>query len=177
MNCEVVLVQTPEIDNRAFLGYTKKMLGYPIARAADQKLPKLSPGAHHLACIAAFKDRDAPPEASEMMPYLGMLQYGFLIMADERDMQDILQMASGCPFVAVETMMRGMQAALVTGSLRQWRTSVRVGCQSEHMSPAVRECYDKIYLAFCKVGLKDVFGRLTKRRLPDQTFLLEGPDS
>jgi hypothetical protein len=176
MNCEAVMIQTPQVDNRVFLGYTKKMLGYAIARAADQKQPSLAPDAHHLACIAAFKHKEAEATVAESMPYLEMLHYGFLLMADERDMQEILEATHGMPFVVVETMMRGMQAALVTGSLRTWRTAVRLGCQT-NTSQAVRECFDKVYMAFTKIGLKAFFGQLTRRELPDHTFLLEGPDA
>jgi len=175
MNCDAVLIQTPTIDNGIFLGYSKKMLGYSPSGAADQKQPKLTPGAHHLACVAAFKDRSAAATVEESIPYLDMLHYGFLLMADERDMQDILEATHGMPFVVVETMMRGMQAALTTGSLRQWRTAVKLGCRA-NTPPAVRECFDKVYLAFEKIGLKAFFGQLTKRQLSDHTFLLEGPN-
>lgn len=174
MNCDAVLIQTPTVDNRIFLGYTKKMLGYALASAADQKKPILKEGAHHLACVAAFKNQSAPATVVESIPYLDMLHYGFLLIADERDMQNILEATHGMPFVVVETMMRGMQAALATGSLRQWRTAVKLGCQA-NTSPAVRECFDKVYVAFEKIGLKAFFGQLTKRQLSDHTFLLEGP--
>ncbi len=176
MNCDVSLVQKPQVDNDVFLPACKKILGYSPARAADRKHPQPTPGAHYLICISAFKDQDATGSVEEAMRYLDFLHYGFLIIADERDMQELLEATRGMPFVVVETVMRGMQCALVTGSLRTWRTAVRLGCRSE-VSQVTRECFDKVYLAFGKIGMKAFFGALTKRQLPDQTFLLEGPDS
>ena len=74
------------------------------------------------------------------------------------------------PFVAVETIVRGVQAAVVTGTLSQWRDAVVSGCSKGVPTP-VRHCFNKLHGLFIAAGL-NVWGDFTPRSAPDQTFLL-----
>jgi hypothetical protein len=97
------------------------------------------------------------------------VSFSAFIGADERDMLEILQLA-GLPFVVVETIVRGVQAAVVTGTLSQWRDAVVSGCSKGVPTP-VRHCFNKLHSLFTAAGL-NVWGDYTPRSAPDQTFLL-----
>ena len=74
-------------------------------------------------------------------------------------------------FVTTETMARGVMAAVVTGTLAQWRDAVTSGSRPE-AGPAVRACLNIIYNLFSGVGL-NVWSDFRSRPAPDQTFYLE----
>jgi hypothetical protein len=97
------------------------------------------------------------------------VSFSAFIGADERDMLEILQLA-GMPFVVVETIVRSVQAAVVTGTLSQWRDAVVSGCSKGVPTP-VRHCFNKLHGLFIASGL-NVWGDYTPRSTPDQTFLL-----
>ena len=85
-------------------------------------------------------------------------------------MLDILQLCAGLPFVAVETIVRGVQAAVVTGTLAQWRDAVLSGC-AKGVPTTVRHCFNKLHGLFTAAGL-NVWPDCTTRSSPDQTYLL-----
>ncbi len=97
------------------------------------------------------------------------VSFSAFIGADERDMLEILQL-SAMPFVVVETIARGVQAAVVTGTLDQWRDAVVSGCSRGVPSP-VRCCFNKLHGLFVAAGL-NVWRDYTPQGTPDQTFLL-----
>jgi len=70
----------------------------------------------------------------------------------------------------VETTVRGVQIAVVTGTLAQWRDAVASGCSRNIESP-VRRCFNKLHSLFTAAGL-NVWGDFQTRQAPDQTFLL-----
>jgi hypothetical protein len=114
-----------------------------------------------------MRDERAPVGLSPHL--LKHVSFSAFIGADERDMLEILQLA-GMPFVVVETIVRGVQAAVVTGTLSQWRDAVVSGCSRGVPTP-VRHCFNKLHGLFIAVGL-NVWGDYTPRSAPDQTFLL-----
>jgi hypothetical protein len=76
------------------------------------------------------------------------------------------------PFVITDTLARGVMAAIVTGTLAQWRDAVKAGttANAEHN---IRECFNQILAVFDKLGLKSVWNDFTARPVKDGTFLLE----
>jgi hypothetical protein len=104
-------------------------------------------------------------------PYLlSHVSFSVFVGADDRDMLDILQCCAGMPFVTVETNIRGVQIAVVTGTLAQWKDAVVSGCRKD-VEPPVRHCFNKLYGLFTAAGL-NVWGDFHTRYTPDQTFLL-----
>ena len=93
-----------------------------------------------------------------------------LVAADERDMLDILQVASGMPFVVTDTQMRGVQLAVITGNLAQWRDAVKTGCARESEFN-IRACFNRLMDVFKAVGL-DVWKECESHPLPDRTLYL-----
>jgi len=170
MNADAVLIQVPSIDFRTFLGLTHKVLGRSPAAASDACGRELSDAERFLSCLAALRDEHAPVGLSPHL--LTHVSFSALVGADERDMLDILQCCAGMPFVVVETTVRGVQAAVVTGTLAQWRDAVASG-SSVNVEQPVRHCFNKLYSLFTSVGL-NVWGDFRTRDAPDRvTFLLE----
>ena len=125
MNPEVLLVTTPAVNFRAFLGACLHVLGYTPARAADASSRDLSEAEKFLSCLAALRDPKAPAGLAPNL--LSHVSFSVFVVADERDMLDILERCAGMPFVTAETTVRGMTAAIVTGTLAQWRDAVAAG--------------------------------------------------
>jgi len=163
-----MILQRSVMDTPAFLAACIEMLGYSPAHGADSQ--QLEEMAYELSCLAAFKDQYAEPGVKNASKVYELATIGCLIIADERDMPDIIETA-GLPHTRTETTVRGIQAAFVVGTLRQWRTAIIKGC-SEQSTQYVRTCYDTIYLQFRSIGLQDLFDR-SQRNLDDNTFLLE----
>jgi len=86
-------------------------------------------------------------------------------------MPSILEMAK-MPFVLQETMIRGVEVAVVVGTFRQWQAAVKRACKPE-VDQMVRLCFDKIYLIFEQEGLLKTFNIGRPQKLPDTTFCLE----
>ena len=169
MQPDAILVTQPNVDFRTFLGISHKILGYSPAQQADACRRELSDAERFLSCLAALRDPQAPVGLPPSL--LAHVSFSVFLAADERDMLDILQFAASMPFVMAETLARGVLAAVITGTLAQWRDAVKSG-SSPTAEPSVRYCFNKIYGLFNAVGL-NVWGDFRSREAPDQTFYLE----
>jgi len=169
MPADAILIQQPAIDFTKFIGLSHKMLGYSPASKADASQRKLSDAERFLGCLAAMKDVDAPVSLSPHL--LAHVSFSVLLAASERDMLDILEYCSSMPFVATDTVARGVQAAVVTGTLAQWRDAVISGCQPE-VEQTVRTLFNKILVIFESANLK-VWNDCGRKRSLDNTLLLE----
>ena len=170
MQPDAVLIQRPAVDFTTFLGLSHQMLGYSPARAADACPRELTDAERFLSCLAALRDPGAPVGLTPNL--LAHVSFSVLVAADERDLLDILEAASGMSFVATETLARGVQASVITGTLGQWRDAVRSGTK-QTAEPTVRACYCKILVLFEQAGLGHVWADCEKRPAPDQLFYLE----
>jgi hypothetical protein len=168
MISDCVLVQVPSIDFNVLLGITHKALGRNLAGSSDASRRNPSDAERFLSCLAAIRDEHAPAGLSPRL--LTHVSFSALIGADDRDMQDILQCCAGMSFVTTETIIRGTQVAVVTGTLAQWRDAVASGCFAG-LVPTVRHCFNKLYGLFCSAGL-NVWGEFRTRQAPDHTFYL-----
>ena len=168
MNPDCILITRPVCDFTTFISLVHKMLGRNVADAVDSAHRVLSDAEKFLSCLAAMRDVKAKVG---LPPYLlSHVSFSVFIGADDRDLLDILQMCSGMPFVTAETTVRGIQVAVVTGTLAQWKDAVVSGCRRDVESP-VRACFNKLYGLFTAAGL-NVWGDFQTRQAPDQTFLL-----
>ena len=130
---------------------------------------ELSEPEKFLSCLAALRDQKAPAGLTPNL--LSHVSFSVFVVADERDMLDILERCAGMPFVTAETTVRGVTAAVVTGTLAQWRDAVAAGSVHE-AEPSVRAGFNKVYGLFCGAGL-NVWGDYRTREAPDRTLLLE----
>ena len=168
MNPTAFIVQQTVLDTQTFLGACVEMLGYSPSKAADAQ--NLNEFAHNVSCLNAFRDEGAAPGISKAKQIYDLMSIGVLVVADERDMIGILEVA-GLPFVMTETKVRGIQAVIISGTLTEWSSIVPRGCSID-VTSQIRGCYDVIYLQFRSMGLASIFDK-TQRILDDNTFLLE----
>ena len=116
-----------------------------------------------------MRDPKAPVGlASHLMAHV---TFSVFIGADAEDMLDILERCPGMPAIVAETTVRGVQAAVITGTLAQWREAVKVGSHPK-VPATVRYGFNRIHGQFCAQGL-NVWGELHTRAAVDQTFYLE----
>ncbi len=169
MQADAVLIQQPSIDFTKFLGLSHKMFGYSPAKSADSSRRQLSDSERFLSCLAALYDQQAPVSLPPHL--LSHVSFSVLLIASDRDLLDALQYCAGMPFVAADTIARGVQAAVVTGTLAQWRDAVISGCQAK-VEPTVRILFNKILGIFESNNLR-VWNDCTRKQSTDNTLLLE----
>ena len=168
-----ILIQQPTIDFSRFLAASHEMFGYSPASASDASQKQLSDSERFLSCLAAMKDQRAPVSLSPHL--LSHVSFSVLVAINERDLMDILELCASMPFVVADTISRGIQAAVITGTLSQWRTAVLSGCRKD-VEPVVRFLFNQILSIFEANNLA-VWGDCTRRNnRDDQTLLLEGPN-
>lgn len=119
-----------------------------------------------LSCLAVLKDRSGEV-ASDLLSHVS---FGVLVVADERDLFDILDVAVGMPFVRAMTV-PNVEMVVVSGTLRKWHDAVVSGTK-ETAPSIVRTCYSKILLLFDCAGLTFVWSDF-ERRSDHSGFLLE----
>jgi len=169
MPVEVALIIEPAIDFTTLLGITHEALRRNIASAADASHRRLSLSEKYLTCLASLRNE----ETTSISNSLSHVSFGVLVIADDRSLLDILQQTLGMSFVQAETVAPGMNMAVLTGTLEQWRDAVAAGTDRT-ASPAVRTCYSKILLLFDHAGLTAIWSDYDRSTLPNRSgFLLE----
>ena len=169
MNPEVLLITTPAVSFAPSSAACLHVLGYSPPRAADASSRELSEPEKFLSCLAAICDQKAPVGLAPNL--LSHVSFSVFVVADERDVLDILERCAGMPFVTAETTVRGVTAAVVTGTLAQWRDAVAAGSVNERRA-ARTPGFNKVYGLFCGAGL-NVWSDYRAREAPDRTLLLE----
>jgi hypothetical protein len=156
MSTSAVLVQSPSVDFATLLGLCQQALGRSLCEKIDASPIKRSDTERYLASLAEMGHGNVLLHAS----------YSVLIAADEREMLDILAVC-GMPFVVSDTLMRGVQVAVVTGTLQQWRDAVKAGSTAAH-GRGVREFFNHV------MGFFDasVWQDFDQHPLPDNTLYL-----
>lgn len=165
---DALLIQQPSVDFTAFLGRASHALGFSPSSQADACRRQLHDSEKFLSCLSAMKDQEATVGLSPHL--LAHVTFSLLITADERDMLDILEYCSGMPFVAADTCARGIQIAVVTGNLSQWRDATISGCQPQ-IETSVRMLFNNVVALFESVNLN--VWTDCERRPAGRTFLLE----
>jgi hypothetical protein len=125
MQAHAVLITQPTVDFATLIAVSHQALGYSIASASDASRKQQHEAERFLSLLAAMRDRAAPAGLTPNLLY--HVSFSMLIAADELDTIEILECAAGMPFVSVETLTRGIQLNIVSGTLAQWRDAVVSG--------------------------------------------------
>ena len=168
---EVFLVTRPAVNFRDFLVASDKILGYSPARAADASGRDLSEAEKFLSCLAAFKDQNARVGPAPNPKFLSHLSFSVFVVAEERDMFDVLECCSGMSFVTADTSVTRVLAAVITGTLAQWRDAVAAGLVRD-AQPSVRIGFNRIRNLLVDMNL-NVWSDYDTREAPDGTFFME----
>jgi hypothetical protein len=167
MFVETVLIIAPAIDFATLLSLAHETLGYSLAAAADASPRKLSDAETFLVCLAALKDESAEITSN----LLSHVSFSVLVIAEERDLLDILERTSGMAFVRAKTTARNVNVAVLTGTLAEWKNAVASGT-NENASVTTRTCFSKILLLLDRVGLTSVWSDF-ERQADCSGFCLE----
>jgi len=119
MEPAAAIVSRSEVDMPTLLPIARQLLGYSLASAADAVPIPLAKQVHQLACLAAFKSKQAAPNVKTAIPQAGLLHIGILVAATDIDLVEILDLTRGMEAITTETQQRGVSAAIITGSLAQ----------------------------------------------------------
>ena len=165
---EAILIQQPHVDFNAFLGACHKVLGYNPSKRSDATNRQIHEAERFLSCLSAVREESAPVGLSPSL--LAHVSFSVLVVTQERDMQDILQYCSGMPFVVADTLARGMQVGVITGTLAQWRDAIASGCEAA-AEETVRRLFNKI-LGLFEASRLNVWADYIKRE-QGRTFSLE----
>lgn len=157
-----LLITKPIVDFDTFLAASQQALGRSLSREIDASLIKRSDVEKFIGCLAALR--------GVSIGLLEHVSFSVLIAANDRDMLDILQIAS-MPFVVADTLSRGIQLAVVTGSLAQWKVAVKIG-SNKKVEFNVRAFFNRVMSIFQAAGV-DVWKDCEVHQLPDKTLLLE----
>jgi hypothetical protein len=170
MAISAVLISQTAVDFTTFLALAHKALGFSPSANVDQSRLNHSDAERFVSCLAALRDSSAPAGITPNL--LAHVSYGVLLFADERDLIDILEAASGLAVVTSETLARNVMLAILTGTLAQWRDAVVSGStrQAEHN---VRATFCHIMSLFEQAGLGKVWKDYQSKPLDDNTFFLE----
>jgi hypothetical protein len=164
-----LLITKPSVDFGTFLGLSQQALGYNPSQRIDASPVERSDAERFLSCLASLTDEHA--QAGLPPHLLTHVSFSVLVAADDRDMLDILQLAAGMSFVIADTLMRGVQLAVITGTLAQWQLSVKSG-SDKYVELNVRAFFNRVMSAFQTAGL-DVWKDCDCRVMSDHTYYLE----
>lgn len=169
MPSHALLIQQPSIDFTQFLGMTFEMFDRNLSEGADASHKNLTDTERFLSCLATLQDEGAPVCLPPHL--LTHVTFSVLVAINERDMLDALSCCAEMPFVTGDTVVRGVQASVVTGTLAQWRSAVLSGCRLE-AQPDVRGLFNQI-LSLFEAACLDVWADCQRRDGPNNTLLLE----
>ena len=168
---EVLLVTSPSCNFGDFLNVCQTVLGYAPSRAVDASRRDLSDPEKFMSCLAAFRDKEARVGYATNPNFLSHVSFSVLVVARERDLLDMLERCAGMPFVTAETLDRSVLAAVITGTLAQWRDAVVAGSVPE-VELSVRVGFNKLYRLFHGAKL-NVWSNYRIHEAPDKTILIE----
>jgi hypothetical protein len=171
MQSFAILIQQPAIDFDRFLSMCHEMFGYSPSSASDASHRELSDSERFLSCLAAMKDQRAPVSLPPHL--LAHVSFSVLVATNERDLLDVIECCSTMSFATADTVVRGVQTAVITGTLSQWKTAILSGC-NESVEPSVRFLFNQVLTLFENAGLR-VWGDCSRRTNHDNTLLLEAP--
>jgi len=168
------LIAQTKLSLDAFLPLARDLVGYSVAQAADSVPVPLPPMAHNLACYSSFKDRKASPSVRLAEPFYGLFSTTFLVATFENDMAEVLETAGGMEFAIVDTVERRIQAAIIHGTLAQWRRAILRACGPKtKLEQEARQVYTLVFNKLCQLGLREMFDTLKVGARQDRTLLLE----
>jgi hypothetical protein len=152
------LIVAPAIDWGRFLGLAQQMLG--SHRAFESSPIQLSDTEQFLDCLTAFSETSG----------LSHVSFSVLFAAEERDFCDLLQVSVGMPFVATDSVVRGIKVGVLSGTLAQWREAVKAGSSKQQVLN-VRAFFNAVMRCFQAVRI-DPWKDCESHSLNDTTLYL-----
>ena len=163
-----VLITQPALSSERLIIACSQMFDHKVSDGVDQCPRTLSDAERFLSFIDAMRTPGAP--AGLPLDLLQHVTFSVLTVAEERDLLDILCICSGMVSTVAETRGRSIMAAVITGTLIQWREAVAAGCHRRTLFE-VRSCFNQIHSLFVSAGLGSIWNGY-ERQDDGETFLL-----
>jgi len=109
-------------DFSQLLAIAQQALGYSLAAAIDASPVQRTELERFVSCLAAMHDE--PPG----LKLLSHATVSVLVAAEEGEMLSLLEQCE-LPFVVADTTKRGIQLAVITGTLEQWKAAIDRGAE------------------------------------------------
>lgn len=149
-----VLVTQPSLSVENLAVACSQLFDHKVVEGVDKSVRKLSDAERFLSIIDAMRRPDAPVGLNPDL--LKHVTFSVLTVAMEEDMLAILEICSGMSATLADTKGRGIMAAVITGTLNQWRDAVVAGCR-RHVVYEVRSGFNQIHSLFVGSGLGAVW--------------------
>jgi len=158
----VQMVMFSAFDLETYLPIARQALGRGLSGTADAA--QLSDELRNMMCVAALTGDDVT-----FVEHLYFAAY--LVAADERDMPEIIQIAS-MPHVTTNSATRGVQVSIISGPLTSWAPALLRGCRPD-ASVEARRVFNLIHKDLDRRSLCGILEGVRRRPRNDETFLLE----
>jgi hypothetical protein len=174
---EITLIAGTAVDWNRFVSTANCALGRSPTKELDNcGLPVGNPSSY-VAALAEFARPGSNPVTSirDSDKVLDHMSFSFLVAVDRDTALAVLKPSPGLAVLPADST-KGRENLILTGSLRAWRTAVVEGC-SPSASQEARAFYNAVWQLFDKMGLREAFGKFTRKDLKDTTFALEAKRS
>lgn len=151
---DCILITVPQVDFDQFLTVCHKATGRSLSSVADSSHRELAESEKFLSCLGAL-------QGDSNLRLLGHVSFSVLVWGDERDLLDVFAVG-GMQFVVGDTITRGVQIAVMSGTLAQWRDAIASGL-NQGVTPSVRHIFTQMLARFEQVGLSGVWKDYSRR--------------
>lgn len=165
----------PQVELETFLGLAKQAVGYDTARPADASTQKLTDHTKFLSALSCFHNIDETQRPvkeilRDSASLCAHLSFTFAFGGSREVIFKSME-RSGLKHTVADGL-TGMQLAIVSGNLQEWKTST-LECCTQDGDFELRLLYDKVLLIFEKLGFKELWHDVRKQAHKDKTFYLE----
>lgn len=163
---DCLLITTPAVNFNQFLAAGRQMTGRSLSSVADSSHRPMSDTEKYLSCLSVLHGDAGVGFAPRLLAHVS---FSMLVWGDERDLLDVFQIC-GMPFVVADTVTRNVQAAVITGTLAQWRDAIVSGLRPS-IDENIRHLFGQMMIRFEQCGLA-IWQDYTKKAT-DHGFYLE----
>lgn len=169
MKSQVLIIQKPSIDFNAFLTVASQVLGYNPAAASDKSSKKMTDSERLILCLQALKNPDALKFRDYFLKHINL---SVMVLALEADLLEVMEICATMPLVSTTTLRRDVGLVILTGTVKQWREAVAIGC-SKDVSLTIGVLFTDIYQVLVKDGYGFVWNSYSVKNHNHGQLLLE----
>jgi hypothetical protein len=168
MTPKSIFIAQPTVEFPVLIKACAEILNHNVSAHVDKTIKNISDSERFLSILSAMRDERAgvglPPNL------LTHVSFSVLTVATEADMLDILESCSGMAFTHTETKIRSVLAAVISGTMQQWRDAIVSG--TGHALPSIRTGFNQIHDLFVQQGLAALWNSFEQKPQSDGTYKL-----
>lgn len=168
----VIPIAVSAVNWQQYIDTAADLLGHAPSRGVDTSRSKLSDFAKYAASLAEFSAKqELDPRGVLRRPGPHLRHLSFSVMVCEKH-STILRIAEDGGLAVISSPLKKERAAVISGTLAQWREAVIVFCQRD-TPRELRELFNEVKRMFDSIGLSDLWHDYRRQGLPDETYFLE----